>query len=287
MERLKIAIQKSGRLSDKSIELFEKAGISASNNSSRLLFASAADFPMDILYLRDDDIPQCVADGVADAGIVGENVIWETGLDVPVAEKLGFGKCRLSLAIPRDTANYDGLSWYNGKKIATTYPGILKKVLSDNNINAEIHVINGSVEICPAIGLADAIFDIVSTGSTLLSNGLVEKEKMVYSEAVLIKNAGLNAEKQEILDKLLFRIHAIKAAKSNKYILLNAPKKNLDNIIKLLPGMKSPSVLPLADGDWVSIHSVVQENEFWDIIDKLQEQGAQGILVVPIEKMII
>ncbi len=287
MERLKIAIQKSGRLSDKSIELFEKASISASNNGSRLLFASASDFPIDILYLRDDDIPQCVADGVADAGIVGENVIWETGLDVPVAEKLGFGKCRLSLAIPRDTPNYDGLNWYNGKKIATTYPGILKKVLDDNNIKAEIHVINGSVEICPVIGLADAIFDIVSTGSTLLSNGLVEKEKMVYSEAVLIKNSGLSAAKQEILDKLLFRIHAIKAAKSNKYILLNAPKKNLDNIIKLLPGMKSPSVLPLADGEWVSVHSVVQEKEFWDIIDKLQEQGAQGILVVPIEKMIL
>ncbi|MBQ5402862.1 MAG: ATP phosphoribosyltransferase, partial [Bacteroidales bacterium] len=238
MERLKIAIQKSGRLSDKSIELFEKAGISASNNSSRLLFASASDFPIDILYLRDDDIPQCVADGVADAGIVGENVIWESGQKVVTAEKLGFGKCRLSLAIPRDT-QYSGLEWFNGKKIATTYPNILKKVLQDNNLNADIHVINGSVEICPVIGLADAIFDIVSTGSTLLSNGLVEKEKMVYSEAVLIKNDKLNAEKEQILEKLLFRIHAIKAAKSNKYILLNAPKDKLDDIIKLLPGMKS------------------------------------------------
>ncbi|MBQ3658417.1 MAG: ATP phosphoribosyltransferase [Bacteroidales bacterium] len=286
MERLKIAIQKSGRLSDKSIELFEKAGISASNNSSRLLFASASDFPVDILYLRDDDIPQCVADGVADAGIVGENVIWESGQKVVTAEKLGFGKCRLSLAIPRDT-QYTGLEWFNGKKIATTYPNILKKVLQDNNLNADIHVINGSVEICPVIGLADAIFDIVSTGSTLLSNGLVEKEKMVYSEAVLIKNENLNAEKEQILEKLLFRIHAIKAAKSNKYILLNAPKDKLDDIIKLLPGMKSPSVLPLADSGWVSVHSVVEENKFWDIIDQLRAAGAQGILVVPIEKMIL
>ncbi|MEE3447235.1 MAG: ATP phosphoribosyltransferase [Bacteroidales bacterium] len=286
MERLKIAIQKSGRLSDKSIELFEKAGISASNNSSRLLFASASDFPIDILYLRDDDIPQCVADGVADAGIVGENVIWETGQKVVTAEKLGFGKCRLSLAIPRDT-QYTGLEWFNGKKIATTYPNILKKVLQDNNLNADIHVINGSVEICPVIGLADAIFDIVSTGSTLLSNGLVEKEKMVYSEAVLIKNEKLSAEKEEILEKLLFRIHAIKAAKSNKYILLNAPKDKLDDIIKLLPGMKSPSVLPLADSGWVSVHSVVEESKFWDIIDQLRAAGAQGILVVPIEKMIL
>lgn len=286
MERLKIAIQKSGRLSDKSIELFEKAGISASNNSSRLLFASASDFPIDILYLRDDDIPQCVADGVADAGIVGENVIWESGQKVVTAEKLGFGKCRLSLAIPRDT-QYSGLEWFNGKKIATTYPNILKKVLQDNNLNADIHVINGSVEICPVIGLADAIFDIVSTGSTLLSNGLVEKEKMVYSEAVLIKNDKLNAEKEQILEKLLFRIHAIKAAKSNKYILLNAPKDKLDDIIKLLPGMKSPSVLPLADSGWVSVHSVVEESKFWDIIDQLRAAGAQGILVVPIEKMIL
>ena len=286
MERLKIAIQKSGRLSDKSIELFEKAGISASNNSSRLLFASASDFPIDILYLRDDDIPQCVADGVADAGIVGENVIWESGQKVVTAEKLGFGKCRLSLAIPRDT-QYSGLEWFNGKKIATTYPNILKKVLQDNNLNADIHVINGSVEICPVIGLADAIFDIVSTGSTLLSNGLVEKEKMVYSEAVLIKNDKLNTEKEQILEKLLFRIHAIKAAKSNKYILLNAPKDKLEDIIKLLPGMKSPSVLPLADSNWVSVHSVVEESKFWDIIDQLRAAGAQGILVVPIEKMIL
>jgi len=286
MERLKIAIQKSGRLSDKSIELFEKAGISASNNSSRLLFASASDFPIDILYLRDDDIPQCVADGVADAGIVGENVIWETGQKVITAEKLGFGKCRLSLAIPRD-AQYSGLDWFNGKKIATTYPNILKKVLQDNNLTADIHVINGSVEICPVIGLADAIFDIVSTGSTLLSNGLVEKEKMVYSEAVLIKNDKLNEEKEQILEKLLFRIHAIKAAKSNKYILLNAPKDKLEDIIKLLPGMKSPSVLPLADSNWVSVHSVVEESKFWDIIDQLRAAGAQGILVVPIEKMIL
>ena len=286
MERLKIAIQKSGRLSDKSIDLFEKAGISISSNSSRILFASAADFPVDILYLRDDDIPQCVADGVADCGIVGENVIWETGKKVETIEKLGFGKCRLSLAVPRD-AQYTGLNWFNGKKIATTYPNILKKVLSENAIKADIHVISGSVEICPVIGLADAIFDIVSTGSTLLSNGLVEKEQMVFSEAVMIKNGNLNAEKEEIIKKLLFRIHAIKAAKSNKYILLNAPKKNLDKIISLLPGMKSPSVVPLADGEWVSVHSVVKENQFWEIIDQLQAEGAQGILVVPIEKMIL
>ena len=236
--------------------------------------------------MRDDDIPQCVADGVADAGIVGENVIWETGQKVVTAEKLGFGKCRLSLAIPRD-AQYSGLDWFNGKKIATTYPNILKKVLQDNNLTADIHVINGSVEICPVIGLADAIFDIVSTGSTLLSNGLVEKEKMVYSEAVLIKNDKLNEGKEQILEKLLFRIHAIKAAKSNKYILLNAPKDKLEDIIKLLPGMKSPSVLPLADSNWVSVHSVVEESKFWDIIDQLRAAGAQGILVVPIEKMIL
>ena len=286
MERLKIAIQKSGRLSDKSIELFEKAGIKVSNNGSRLLFAEAADFPVDILYLRDDDIPQYVADGVADAGIVGENVIIETGKDINVTEKLGFGKCRLSLAVPR-SVDYTGLQWFNGKKIATTYPVILKKVLQENNINADIHVIRGSVEICPVIGLADAIFDIVSTGSTLLSNGLVEVEKLVYSEAALVTNKKLSDTKKEILDKLLFRIHAIAAAKSNKYILLNAPKDRLNDILKLLPGMKSPSVLPLAEEGWVSVHSVVQENRFWDIIDELRAAGAQGILVVPIEKMVL
>lgn len=285
MERLKIAIQKSGRLSEKSLELFEKAGIKVSNGS-RVLFASSNDFPVDILFLRDDDIPQYVEDGTADAGIVGQNVIWETKKDVKEVEQLGFGKCRLSLAIARD-ANYTGLQWFNGKKIATTYPVILQKILDENNIKAEIHLISGSVEICPVIGLADGIFDIVSTGSTLISNGLKEVEQLINSQASLITNHNLSQEKQAILEKLLFRIHAIKAAESNKYILLNAPKANLDKIISILPGMKSPSILPLADNDWVSVHSVVEEKRFWEIIDALREAGAKGILVVPIEKMVL
>ena len=283
---LRIAVQSKGRLYEDTMDLLKETGIKI-NSARRTLLVQSSNFPIEVLYMRDDDIPECVASGIADIGIVGENEFVERGKDANVVKRLGFSKCRLSLAIPRDTPEYNGLQWFNGRKIATTYPVILRKVLNDNNIQADIHVISGSVEICPAIGLADAIFDIVSTGSTLLSNGLVEKEKMVNSEAVLIKNENLNAEKQEILDKLLFRIHAIKAAKSNKYILLNAPKKNLDNIIRLLPGMKSPSVLPLADSDWVSVHSVVQESEFWEIIDKLQAEGAQGILVVPIEKMIL
>jgi len=285
MEKLKVAIQKSGRLSDKSLEMFAKAGINISNGS-RLLFAESGNFPVEILFLRDDDIPQYVEDGVADVGIVGENVLIEKKNPLQIIERLGFAKCRISLAVPRD-ARYNGLEWFLQKKIATSYPVILQKFLDEKAIQAEIHVISGSVEICPGIGLADAIFDIVSTGSTLISNGLTEVEKVLNSEAVLISGSKLSAAKQHILEQLVFRIKAIKKAESNKYILLNAPKSNIDKIIQAIPGMKSPTIVPLADPDWVSVHSVVEESKFWEIIYELKQAGAQGILVVPIEKMII
>lgn len=285
MEVLRIAIQKSGRLSEKSLELIREAGISLTNGDRRLI-SLAANFPLEILYLRDDDIPQYVTDGVADIGIVGENVVAEKGLNLNVVEKLGFSKCRLSLAIPK-SEDYSDISYFQGKKIATSYPKILGNYLQENKVNAEIHEISGSVEIAPGIGLAEGIFDIVSSGSTLISNGLKEVEVVMRSEAVLVANSEISEIKQNLLDKFLFRINSVRAAKRNKYILLNAPNKNLDEIVKIIPGMKSPTIMPLAEEGWSSVHSVLNENQFWEVIDRLQELGAEGILVIPIEKMIL
>ncbi len=285
MEKLKIAVQKSGRLSEKSLELLTESGIYLTNGNRRLI-AVSSNFPLEILYLRDDDIPQYVADQVADAGIVGENVIMEKPFPVTIVHKLGFAKCRLSLAIPR-AVKYDSLSYFNSKKIATSYPGILRKFLNENNLNADIHPLNGSVEIAPGIGLADAIFDIVSSGSTLISNGLKEVKVVAHSEAVLISSKSLKNTKNKILQGLIFRFKSVQAAHTNKYILLNAPNDKLDDIIRMIPGMKSPTVMPLAASGWSSVHSVIKESEFWEIIDKLKNLGAQGILVIPIEKMII
>jgi len=286
MEKLKIAIQKEGRLSEKSLELIRESGIRHNQDSKRKLISLGDNFPVEILYLRDDDIPQYVADAVADIGIVGENEVMERERNVEIVERLGFAKCRLSLAIPQSDS-YDGLSYFNGKRIATSYPVILTKFLKENHLDAEIHEISGSVEIAPGIGLADAIFDIVSTGSTLISNRLKEVEVVTRSEAVVIATPGIKPAEKKILSDLLFRFQAVRSSKNNKYILLNAPNENLDKIVKLLPGMKSPTVLPLYEKGWSSVHSVVNENEFWEIIGKLKELGAEGILVIPIEKMII
>jgi len=285
MNQLRIAIQKSGRLSEKSLELISEAGISF-NNGDRKLITKSSNFPVELLFLRDDDIPQYVADGVADIGIVGENVISEKNSKVKMVEKLGFAKCRLSIAIPK-SVEYKDSSYLNGKKIATSYPNILTTFLKKNNIEAEIHEISGSVEIAPGIGLADAIFDIVSSGSTLISNGLREVEIVMYSEAVIIGDLNLSDEKQKILDKLLFRTRSVQTANRNKYVVLNAPAASVEEIVRVIPGMKSPTVVPLAKEGWVSIHSVIKESDFWDIIDLLQGCGAQGILVMPIEKMIV
>jgi ATP phosphoribosyltransferase len=284
MTQLKIAIQNKGRLYDDSMQLISEAGIRFSLGG-RVLLAAARNFPLDALFLRDDDIPQTVADGVADVGIVGENEMLEKKENVVIAKRLGFSKCRLSLAIPK-SEEYNGLSYFNGKKIATSYPVILQDFLDENNIKAEIHVITGSVEIAPGIGLADAIFDIVSSGSTLVSNRLKEVEVIVTSEAVLIANPDLSDEKKSILDELIFRMESVQRAEGKKYILLNAPNDKIDEISSILPGMKSPTVTPLAEKGWSSIHSVISENQFWEIIEKLKAAGAQGILVVPIEKMI-
>ena len=283
--KLRIAIQKSGRLNEDSIRILKEAGIEFNNGLNKLK-AEAVNFPLEVFFLRDDDIPQYIEDGVADIGIVGENVVIEKNKDVKIVDRLGFGKCRLSLAIPKNQ-KYKGLSDLEGKRIATSYSTVLSKYFKKNKITAEIHEISGSVEIAPGIGLADAICDLVSSGSTLFTNGLKEVEVILKSEAVLVANNNLSKEQQVILDKLLFRINAVKKAKSNKYILLNAPNKNLEAICKILPGMKSPTILPLADKGWSSVHSVVNENEFWDIIEKLKAKGAEGILVVPIEKMIL
>jgi ATP phosphoribosyltransferase len=283
--KLKIAIQKSGRLNEDSIRLLKEAGIEFNNGLNKLK-AEAYNFPLEVFFLRDDDIPQYVEDGIADIGIVGENVLIEKNKKVSIVDKLGFGKCRLSIAIPKNE-KYKSIKDLEGKRIATSYSVILSKFLKKNKINAEIHEISGSVEIAPSIGLADAICDLVSSGSTLFTNGLKETEVILKSEAVLVSNNTLSKSKKDILEKLIFRINAVKKAKNNKYILLNAPNKNLDAICKILPGMKSPTILPLADKGWSSVHSVVNENEFWDIIEKLKAKGAQGILVVPIEKMIL
>jgi ATP phosphoribosyltransferase len=282
--KLKIAIQKSGRLHEDSMRLLKECGIDISNGGNKLK-STAGNFPLEVYFLRDDDIPQYVEDAVADAGIVGENVVYEKKKEVEVLEQLGFGKCRLSIAVGRNDV-YEKTS-LNGKKIATSYPVLLQDYLDKNKISAEIHEISGSVEIAPGIGLADAICDLVSSGSTLLTNGLKEAETILQSQAVLVKHKQLDDEKQKLLQRLLFRIRAVKKAKNNKYILLNAPDEKLQKIISLLPGMKSPTVLPLAQPGWSSVHSVIDENDFWEIIEQLKDAGAQGILVLPIEKMII
>jgi ATP phosphoribosyltransferase len=281
---LKIAIQTKGRLNEDSLKLIDEAGIKLPL-STRKLISSATNFPMEALFLRDDDIPQAVAAGVADVGIVGENEMLEKNENVVIAKRLGFSKCRLSLAIPKDD-EYNGVEYFNGKKIATSYPEILRTYFEKNGIQAEIHVINGSVEIAPGIGLADAIFDIVSSGSTLVSNRLKEVEVVVYSEAVLVANPNLSETKKAILDELIFRMESVQRAEKKKYILLNAPNEKLAEIESYLPGMKSPTVMPLAEEGWSSVHSVIEEKDFWEIIGKLKAAGATGILVIPIEKMI-
>ncbi|RFM36285.1 ATP phosphoribosyltransferase [Chitinophaga silvisoli] len=283
--KLRIAIQKSGRLHDDSIKLLKECGIDINNGVNKLK-TEASNFPLEVFFLRDDDIPQYVEDGVADLGIVGENVVLEKNRPVRTVEKLGFGKCRLSLAVSK-SVEYNGVKDMDKLRIATSYPVILEKFLKEHGLTADIHEISGSVEIAPGIGLADAICDLVSSGSTLFMNGLKEVEVILKSEAVLISNSSLTTEQEAILRKLQFRIQAVKKAKNNKYILLNAPNDKLKEIISLLPGMKSPTVLPLAEEGWSSVHSVLNENDFWDIIESLKEAGAQGILVVPIEKMII
>ena len=281
---LRLAIQKSGRLSEKSLELLKDAGVRI-DNYSRQLLVKAQNFDLEILFIRDDDIPEYVQDGVADIGIVGENEILETKKDLNIVEKLGFGKCRLSIAVPKDF-KYESLKDLEEKNIATSYPVILENFLSKKNIKANVHKISGAVEITPNINLADAIFDIVSTGSTLISNGLKEVEKVIKSEAVLVSTKNLSGKKKELLDQILFRIRSVNLAKNNKYILLNAPNDSLEKITALLPGIKSPTILPLAMEGWSSIHTVIEEDDFWERIEKLKNAGAQGILVVPIEKMI-
>lgn len=285
MKKLKIAVQKSGRLSEKSIQLLNDCNIKLTNGNRKLISISS-NFPIEVLFLRDDDIPQYVNDGVVDIGIVGENEYMEKNYSLSIYERLGFAKCRLSLAIPK-SEEYKSLDYFQNKKIATSYPFILRSFLSLNKVNAEIHEISGSVEISPSIGLADGIFDIVSSGSTLISNGLKEVEKVVDSEAIIIGRENLPKEKASILNQLLFRIRSLQEAKSNKYILLNAPEESLKEIKEIIPGMKSPTVLPLAEKGWFSLHSVVNEEAFWEIIGQLKNAGAQGILVIPIEKMII
>jgi ATP phosphoribosyltransferase len=284
MEKLKIAIQTKGRLNEDSMKLIKESGIELAIGR-RTLVAEAKNFQMEALFLRDDDIPQTVADGVADVGIVGENEMLEKQENVVIVKRLGFSKCRLSLAIPKNL-EYNGLDFFNGKKIATSYPVILQKFLDENNLKAEIHVITGSVEIAPGIGLADAIFDIVSSGSTLISNRLKEVEVVVKSEAVLISKPELSPEKKEILDELVFRMESVQRAEGKKYILLNTPNDKIQEVAGLLPGIKSPTVVPLAEEGWSSMHSVIAEDDFWEIIGKLKKAGAEGILVIPIEKMI-
>jgi len=282
---LKVAIQKSGRLHDDSVKLLTDCGVAIKNGYNQL--KSVADnFPLEVYFLRDDDIPQYVEDNVAHIGIVGQNVLLEKNKSVQVVEPLGFGTCRLCIAI-RKSEDYKNNNYLKGKKIATSYPVLTQKFLDENKINAEIHEISGSVELAPSIGLADAVCDLVSSGSTLFMNGLKEAETILKSEAVLIKNENLEEQYQKILDQLLFRIRAVRKAKNNKYVLLNAPNDSLQKIISLLPGMKSPTVLPLAETGWSSVHSVLNENEFWEKIEQLKKAGAQGILVIPIEKMII
>lgn len=285
MSKLKIAIQKSGRLSEKSIALLEECGLKFPNGGGKLI-TECSNFPVEILFLRDDDIPQYVEQNVAHIGIIGENVFLESEKKITIVEKLNFSACRLSLAVPKET-DYEGLTFFNNKKVATSYPNILGNYFRENGINATVEVISGSVEIAPGIGLADGICDIVSSGSTLLSNGLKEVETVLKSQAVLVSNQNLDEEIQSVLNKLLFRIRSVQKARENKYILLNTPNNQLEKIIGILPGMNSPTILPLAKEGWSSLHSVISEEKFWDIIDELKEAGAEGILVVPIEKMIL
>lgn len=285
MSILKIAIQKEGRLSEKSLGLLNECDITV-DQGKRKLIGTSVNYPIEVLFLRDDDIPQYVADGVADIGIVGENEVLEKDKNTTLVKRLGFARCRLSLAVPQDS-DYNGLNWFNGKRIATSYPHILQKFLDEKGIKSKIEEISGSVEIAPSIGLAESIFDIVSSGGTLVSNRLKEVEVVTQSEAVIIATPGLSKEKQALLDGLLFRIKTVQQSKGNKYILLNAPNEKLDEIVKLLPGMKSPTVLPLHLKGWSSVHTVVHEKEFWGMVDKLKELGAEGILVIPIEKMIL
>ena len=283
---LRIAVQKSGRLSDDSLKLFKECGIKFSDAGKGRLKTTARNFPVEFLFLRDDDIPGYVEDGVADLGIVGENEMAEQAKDITIVRRLGFSKCRLSLALPRGT-EYRGIQQFEGLSIATSYPNILEGYLKTKGVTADIHEISGSVEIAPGIGLADAVCDIVSSGSTLLMNGLQEVETIFRSEAVLIGPHTLAPEKQTLVEQLVFRMNAVSAAGSNKYILLNAPNDKLEAITQLLPGMRSPTILPLAQSDWSSVHSVIKEDDFWEVIDKLRANGAEGILVVPIEKMIL
>ncbi len=282
---LRIAVQSKGRLNEDTMSLLAEAGIKVSS-SKRTLLVQSPNFPVEILYLRDDDIPQSVATGVADLGIVGQNEYEERGYQCEVVRPLGFSKCRLSLAVPK-AVDYQGVEWFEGKKIATSYPVILEKFLKEKGIHSEIHVITGSVEISPGIGLSDAIFDIVSSGSTLVSNNLREVEVVMKSEALLIGDPKLSAEKREILQELLFRIEAVKNAEDKKYVLMNVPSDKLQDVINVLPGAKSPTVMPLATEGWNSVHTVIDEKSFWEIISKLKQLGAQGILVIPIEKMIL
>ncbi len=282
---LRIAVQSKGRLFDDTMNLLAEADIKISS-SKRTLLVQSTNFPIEVLYLRDDDIPQSVATGVADIGIVGENEFCERGEDADIVERLGFSKCRLSLAIPKEV-NYTGLEWFEGKKIATSYPNILRRYMDEHEIDIEIHVITGSVEISPGIGLADGIFDIVSSGSTLISNNLREVEVLMKSEALLIANKELDDTKRETLRELLFRIGAVRQAEDKKYVRMNVPKDMLDEIIKVLPGLKSPTIIPLADEQWCSVHTVLNQKRFWEIIGRLKALGAQGILVTPIEKMIL
>ncbi|MBR6169276.1 MAG: ATP phosphoribosyltransferase [Bacteroidaceae bacterium] len=282
---LRIAVQSKGRLFEDTMALLAEAGIKVTS-SKRTLLVQSSNFPVEILYLRDDDIPQSVATGVADLGIVGQNEFEERQEDAEVIRPLGFSKCRLSLAIPK-AVNYTGLKWFEGKKIATSYPGILRRFMQKNHIAADIHVITGSVEISPGIGLSDAIFDIVSSGSTLVSNNLAEVEVVMKSEALLIGNKQMNGEKKAVLDELLFRIEAVKNAEDKKYVLMNVPTEKVKEVVDILPGAKSPTVMPLATEGWSSVHTVIDEKRFWEIIRQLKDLGAQGILVVPIEKMIL
>ena len=285
MSKLKIALQKNGRLSEKSIQLLEECGIKFPNGGGKLITEST-NFPLEILFLRDDDIPQYVEQNVADIGIIGENVLYESQKSINLIEKLGFSACRLSLAIPKDI-DYQSLDFFKNKRVATSYPNILSDFFKDKNLNTTIEIISGSVEIAPGIGLSEGICDIVSSGSTLLSNGLKEVEKVMESQAVLVASSNLDEDKKQILEKLLFRIRSVRNAKENRYILLNAPDHKLDKIIAILPGINSPTILPLAKKGWSSLHSVISEEKFWEVIDELKTVGAEGILIIPIEKMII
>ena len=285
MGLLRIAVQAKGRLFEETMALLEESDIKLSA-TKRTLLVQSSNFPVEVLFLRDDDIPQSVATGVADLGIVGENEFAEKGEEAEIIKRLGFSKCRLSLAMPKDI-DYPGVEWFNGKKIATSYPVILEKYMKETGVSAEVHVITGSVEVAPGIGLADAIFDIVSSGSTLVSNRLKEVEVVMKSEALLIGNKNMCDEKKEILNELLFRMNAVKTAEDKKYVLMNAPKDKLEEIVAVLPGMKSPTVMPLAQEGWCSVHTVLDEKRFWEIIGKLKALGAEGILVLPIEKMIL